>query len=122
MFKPQLHPDIDLSKTPLSASQHFPTSLSAKAGSDARAELQMGGSSNEESSDEDPAEPLVEWVDKLQIDPLYPRQVIGSWSGKKLVNSALDLKNQAMGPTGPPIIHRRVGFWGPKPVCLYHVA
>jgi hypothetical protein len=111
----QRRPGGELSKT-MSASS--PASYGSMASPSMGADAHADSSSNEESSDEDPTEPLAEWIEKLQIDPLYPRQIIGPWSGKKLVTSAMEIKHQVTGLTSQPSVVRRPEFWRINPVGL----
>jgi hypothetical protein len=45
------------------------------------------------------------------MNPAYPRKVFGSWSGQKLIYSALDIKQKVFGGAMPSVT-RRPEFWG----------
>jgi hypothetical protein len=68
---------------------------------------------SDDTSGGDPVESLAEWIEKLQVNPLHPRQVIGPWSGQRLVQSAHGLKQQVNGASS---ILRRPDVWSIPPV------
>jgi hypothetical protein len=68
---------------------------------------------SDDTSGGDPVESLAEWIEKLQVNPLHPRQVIGPWSGQRLVKSAHGLKQQVNGASS---ILRRPDVWSIPPV------
>lgn len=69
------------------------------------------GDVSDSSSDEEETEPLSEWISKLRINPLYPRPAVGSWSGRKLVASARQMKQQVFGDTPEFSVNRRPEKW-----------